>query len=375
VDNQGFIPVCEPLLAGNELKYVTDAVASGWISSTGGYVGKFEQAFADYLGVAHAITCNSGTAALHLACKALGLGQGDEVILPTFTMTASAFAVTYCGAMPVFVDCDRETWTLVPEQIAAKITARTRAIMPVHIYGHPCDMDPILEVAARHDLAIIEDAAEALGSDYRQRSCGTLGQAGCFSFYANKLVTCGEGGMVVTDSAAIAEQVHYYKNMCFPVGGDRNYRHAHIGYNYRLPNTAAAIGLAQVERAGDYLAMRRRNAAHYNNALAAIPGLTLPVEKDWAINSYWMYGILIEDDFGLARDQVMAGLLHKGIDCRCFFQPMHQQGSLLAYGCNGAGDFPVAEELARRGLYLPSGSGLSEKQIFYIAQSLAQLRS
>ena len=374
MDKQDFIPVCEPLLAGNELKYVTDAVASGWISSTGGYVRKFEQAFADYLGVAHAITCNSGTAALHLACKALGLGPGDEVILPTFTMTASAFAVTYCGAMPVFVDCDRETWTLVPGQITAKITARTRAIMPVHIYGHPCDMDPIRELAARHDLAIIEDAAEAIGSAYRQRSCGTLGRAGCFSFYANKLVTCGEGGMVVTDSASIAEQIRYYKNMCFPVDGDRDYRHAHIGYNYRLANTAAAIGLAQVERAGDYLAMRRRNAARYNDALAAIPGLTLPVEKDWAINSYWMYGILIEDDFGLDRDQVMTSLSRKGVDCRRFFQPMHLQESLLAYGCEGAGDFPVAEELARRGLYLPSGSGLCEKQIHYIARSLAQLR-
>ncbi len=370
-----FIPVCEPLLAGNELKYVSDAVASGWISSTGGYVSRFEQAFAEYLGVAHAITCNSGTAALHLACMALDLGPGDEVIMPTFTMSASAFAITYCGAMPVFVDCDRETWTMVPEQIAAKLSPRTRAIMPVHIYGHSCDMDPILELAARHDLAIIEDAAEALGSDYKQRHCGTLGQAGCFSFYANKLVTCGEGGMVVCDSATISEQVRYYKNMCFPVGGDRNYRHAHIGYNYRMPNTAAAIGLAQVERADELLAMRRNNASLYNQALGATPGLTLPVEEDWALNSYWMYGILIEDDFGIGRDQVMEGLRRHGVDSRCFFQPMHLQESLLAYGCEGARDYPVAEELSRRGLYLPSGSGLTENQILYIAQCLERLRS
>jgi len=210
VDKIDFIPVCEPLLAGNELQYVTDAVASGWISSTGGYVTRFEQAFAEYLGAAHAVTCSSGTAALHLACKALELGPGDEVILPTFTMTASAFAVAYCGAMPVFVDCDRETWTLVPEQIEAKMTPRTKAIMPVHIYGHPCDMDPILKIAGRQGLAVIEDAAEGLGSGYRQRACGTLSQAGCFSFYANKLVTCGEGGMVVTDSEVIAEQIRYY---------------------------------------------------------------------------------------------------------------------------------------------------------------------
>ena len=370
-----FIPVCEPLLAGNELQYVTDAVASGWISSTGGYVNKFEQAFADYLGVEHAITCNSGTAALHLACLALELGPGDEVIMPTFTMTASAFAVTYCGAMPVFVDCDPETWTLAPDQIQAKITPRTRAIMPVPIYGHPCDMDPILEIASRHNLAIIEDAAEGLGSAYRQVPCGSRGQAGCFSFYANKLVTCGEGGMVVSNSSAIAEQVRYYKNMCFPVGGDRNYRHAHIGYNYRMPNTAAAIGLAQVERADDYLGMRRHNAKLYNSALAGIPGLTLPVEKDWAVNSYWMYGILVDEEFGIGRDQVMAGLKHRGIDSRCFFQPMHLQECLLNYGCDGSGSYPVAEELAIRGLYLPSGSGLKKEQINYIAESLEQLRS
>src|SRR5262245_50657127 len=231
------IPVCEPLLLGNEVKYVTDAVSKGWISSSGGFVGEFEKKFAEYLGVRHAVTASNGTAALHLAIAAAGIGPGDEVLVPTFTMIASAAAVCYTGAKPVFVDCDEKTWNIDPAQLEARITKRTRAVMPVHIYGHPCDMDPIREVASRHGLVIVEDAAEAIGSRYKDRLCGGLGHLGCFSFFANKVITTGEGGMVVTDDDRLYDQVRYFKNLCFPLDGPRKYIHDHIGFNYRLPNT------------------------------------------------------------------------------------------------------------------------------------------
>nr|PZN24200.1 MAG: aminotransferase DegT [Pseudomonadota bacterium] len=301
-------------------------------------------------------------------------GPGDEVIVPTFTMIASAAAVCYTGAKPVFVDCEIDTWNLDVSAVRAKITPRTRAIMPVHIYGLPCDMDPLLEIAREHGLFVVEDAAEAIGSKYRDRPCGALGDVGCFSFFANKVITTGEGGMVVTNDAEIARKLRYYKNLCFPMEGPRRYVHEHIGFNYRMPNTAAAIGLAQLERVEEYVARRRRNAAAYNARLQGERGIRTPATRPWATNSYWMYSILVEDDFGRSRDEVMQELRARDIETRSFFVPMHEQRSLVEYGCNVSGDYSRAEYVSRRGLYLPSGSGLTDAQIERVCRELLALR-
>ena len=364
------IPVCEPLLAGNELKYVEEALTGGWISSAGPFVKRLEDEFARYLGVKHAVTATNGTAALHLACLALGLGPGDEVIVPTFTMIASAFAVCYTGAKPVFVDCERTTWTLDPARLEARITPRTKAVMPVHIYGHPCDMGPIAEIARAHKLALIEDAAEAIGSEYKGTRCGALSEIAAFSLFANKAITTGEGGLVVTSDPALDERCRYFKNLCFPLKAQRIYRHEDIGFNYRLPNTLAAIGLAQLERVDYYVARRRENARLYTERLKGLRGLTLQPELAWAKNSYWMYALLVEDELGMERDAVMRALDEKGIETRTFFIPMHQQPSLLRYGCSAEGDFAVSEDISRRGLYVPSGSGLTVEQIDVVCDAL-----
>lgn len=374
MSTEKFIPVCEPLLAGRELDYVREAVETGWISSSGRFVSEFEEKFAAFCGTKYAVTTNTGTAALHLACAAVGIGPGDEVIMPSFTMIATAFAVCYTGATPVFVDCERETWNIDVARIEEKITPRTRAIMPVHIYGHPCDMDPVLDIARRHDLLVIEDAAEVHGAEYKGKRCGSIGDMGCFSFFANKIVTTGEGGMVVTDSERLRDRCRYLKNLAFPLAGAREYSHQEIGFNYRMSNVIAALGLAQTERADEYVARRRRNAQLYRDQLADFPGITLQSEKQWAQGVYWMFGILIEDDFAIGRDQVIEMLRAEGIDTRVFFTPMHLQPSLKNYGCDCSGSYPVSEDIARRGLYLPSGSGLTEEQIVFIGRTLKGLR-
>ncbi|HEY4104875.1 MAG TPA: DegT/DnrJ/EryC1/StrS family aminotransferase [Polyangiaceae bacterium] len=373
MSEHAFIPVCEPLLAGRELEYVTKAVSGGWISSSGSYVAEFEREFAQYLGVPVAVTTTSGTTALHLALVAAGIGPGDEVIIPAFTMIASAFAVCYTGAKPVFVDADA-TWNIDPRLVEAKITPKTRAIMPVHVYGHSCEMDSLRKLASAHELLVIEDAAEAIGSRYKGELCGALGDMSCFSFFANKLVTTGEGGMVVARDERLGERLRYFKNLCFPLDGSRRYVHEEIGFNYRMPNVLAAIGLAQLERADFYLERRRANAARYNELLQNQRGIVTPPEAPWTTSSYWMYGILIGDEFGLARDEVMQKLKQAGIETRSFFVSMHRQPALAKYGCDMTGEYPVTDELSRRGLYLPSSSGLTDTQIARIAETLLALR-
>lgn len=375
MSEQSFIPVCEPLLAGRELEYVTKAVSAGWISSSGGYVKEFEQAFAKYLDVPCAVTTTSGTAALHLALVAAGIGPGDEVIIPAFTMIATAFAVCYTGAKPVFVDAEAATWNIDVAQIEAKLSPRTKAILPVHVYGHACDMDALERLAHEHQLLVIEDAAEAIGSRYRGKLCGAIGDMACFSFFANKLVTTGEGGMVVTRDERFVERLRSYKNLCFPATGPRRYVHDDIGFNYRMPNVLAAIGLAQLERADFYLECRRKNAAYYDSRLSGQRGITTPPSAAYTLNSYWMYGILIEDDFGLSRDEVMTRLQAAGIDTRSFFVSMHRQPALAKYGCDVSGAYPTTDALANKGLYLPSGSGLTEAELARVADVLLSLRS
>ena len=366
------IPVCEPWLDGNEVAYVTDAVRSGWISSSGEYLRRFEEGFADYCGVRHGIGVTNGTTAVHLALAAFGIGPGDEVILPDFTMIASAFAVCYCGALPVFVDAEPVAWNMDVAKIEEKLTARTKAILAVHIYGHPTDMDPLRELAAGRGIAVVEDAAEAHGSLYKGRKCGSLSDLAAFSFYANKVITTGEGGMVVTSDDALADACRRKRNLAFPTAGARTYRHEEIGFNYRMSNLQAAIGLAQLEKIDQYVAARRSNAARYDALLAAVPALRRPAELPWARNTYWMYGVVLEDGAPISRDDLARRLADDGIETRPFFVPMHLQPALRRYGADCSGSYPVATRLGERGLYLPSGSNLAPAQIEYVCERVAR---
>jgi perosamine synthetase len=289
------IPVCEPFLNGNELKYVTEALETGWISSSGKYIQEFENAFSKYCDVSYGVCTTSGTAALHLALVTLGIGPGDEVIIPSFTMIATAFAVCYTGAMPVFVDADPFTWNMDIKKIEEKISKKTKAIMPVHIFGLTCDMDPILALAKKHQLFVVEDAAESHGALYKGKKAGSLSDIGVFSFFANKNITTGEGGMMVTANSSYAQKAKYYKNLCFPTDGKRTYLHEEIGFNYRLSNLHAALGLAQVEKADEYKEMRIKNAALYRQSLANVPGIVFQ-QYDAGIyeNVFWMNAVKID---------------------------------------------------------------------------------
>jgi perosamine synthetase len=359
-----FIPVCEPTLEGNERTYVLDALDTGWISSAGAYVARFEEAFAAYCGVVYGIAVCNGTAALHLALTAAGIGKGDEVIVPDFTMISSAFAVCYADALPVFVDAEPGTWNIDPEKIEEKITSRTKAIMPVHIYGHPCNMSKILDIAARHSLFVIEDGAEAHGAEWEGKRAGSFGHVNAFSFFANKNITTGEGGMVVTDNPQLAEKCRYYKNLCFPLHAPRTYIHDDVGFNYRMSNLLAAIGLAQVEKADLYRSMRIRNAGLYRRYLSSVPGITTQPQKDGYVNVYWMNGVVVDPDrYGRARDELAAHLKASGVETRNFFVGLHRQPALGKYGCPSTGNFHVTDTLARQGLYLPSSSHLTAKEI------------
>lgn len=372
------IPVCVPTLLGNERKYLLDAIDTNWISSAGKYIPLFEKAFSKYCGVKHGIAVINGTSALHLALTALGISKGDEVIIPDFTMISCAFAVCYSGAKPVFIDVEKETWNINPDKIEEKITNKTKAIMVVHIYGNPCEMKKIKEIADKHNLKIIEDVAEAHGTEYYGKRCGSIGDIACFSFYANKIITTGEGGMVITNNNELSKKCRYYKNLCFPLNEPRKYLHKDIGFNYRMSNLHAAIGLAQVEKADKYIKMRRKNNSLYRKYLKDIPGITFQTEKQTTKNVYWMNGIVINPkEFGLSRDELIIKLKEKSVDSRPFFNGMHKQLSLKQYGCDCKGKYPVSDWLAENGLYLPSGSGLKEediRKIFKIIKKLAKNR-
>jgi perosamine synthetase len=365
------IPVCVPFIGEKELEYVVDCIKTNWISSKGRYVEEFESKFARYCGCTYGISTTSGTTALHLALASLGIGPGDEVILPASTMIATAFAVVYCGAKPVLVDAEQETWNVNVERLEEKITDKTKVIMPVHIYGHPCDMDPIMKLARDHDLFVVEDAAEAHGAEYRGKKVGGFGDVNCFSFYANKIITTGEGGMVVTNDEEIAERARLLKDLAH--SPDKRFLHTAVAFNYRMTNIQAAIGLAQFERIEELVERRRRNAQLYNRLLQGIKGIRLPPEKEWARNVYWMYGILIEDEFGMSRDALMQKLEQKGIETRAFFMPMHEQPVFQAMGLFHDERYPVAEELAKKGMYLPSSSGLKEEEIKYISATIKEI--
>ena len=365
------IPVCTPVLAGNEIKYVNDAVESGWISSSGTYVPAFERAFAAYCGARHAIAVCNGTAALHLALTAMGIGPGDEVVIPDFTMAASAFAVCHTGASPVFIDSDATSWNIDVSAVESAITPATKAIMPVHIFGNPCAMQRLNTVAKQHNLLVLEDAAQAHGATYNGKRAGALGDIAAFSFFANKNITTGEGGMVVTNDDTLAERCRYFKNLCFPLRGARLYLHEDIGFNYRMSNMHAALGLAQTEKAEDYRTMRIRNGLLYRTLLSSVKGIAFQEEERGGGCVYWMNGILVHpDEYGRSRDELTAHLARLGIETRNFFNGMHRQPALKKYGCDCNGSFPVSDRLADNGCYLPSGSGLTEDEITYICEAI-----
>jgi len=360
------IPVAEPDLKGNELKYVTDCVVTEWISSLGKYVRAFEERMAEFCGRRYAVSACNGTAALHLALVTLGIGPGDEVIVPSLTFVATANVVSYTGATPVFVDSERDYWQLDPSLLEGLINERTKAIIPVDLYGHPTDMDAINAIAQRHHLYVIEDAAEAHGALYKGQPCGSFGDISCFSFFGNKVITTGEGGMLLTDDADLCERARFLHNHAMST--TERYFHPEIGYNYRLTNVQAALGLAQAERLDEFVRIKRDNAALYAEHLADVPGITLAPEADWARNVYWMYSILIDEDYPISRDAFQIALKERGVDTRPFFRaihtmPCHQREQ----------SFPVAEQLSARGVNLPSSVKLTPEQIEYICQQIAEL--
>ncbi|HOF00475.1 MAG TPA: DegT/DnrJ/EryC1/StrS family aminotransferase [Spirochaetota bacterium] len=362
-----FIPVCEPYLNGNEKDYVLEALQSGWISSSGKYIKLFEEKFAEYCGAKYAVCVINGTMALHLALVSLGVGKGDEVIIPDFTMIASAFAVCYTGAKPVFVDADKKTWNINADLIEEKITEKTKAIMPVSIFGNPCDYDKINRIAQKYNLLIIEDAAESVGAEFKGIKTGALADITAFSFFANKNLTTGEGGMITTNSEEFYNKARYYKNLCFPLDGNRNYIHNDVGYNYRMSNIHAAIGLAQVEKADYYKELRIKNGNLYKKYLSEIEGVVLQETTRDSLNVYWMNGLSIEEDkYGRTRDELINHLNNNKIDTRLFFVGMSKQPSLRKYGCDCLGGYPVTENLSKNGFYLPSASSLTEDKIKYI---------
>jgi perosamine synthetase len=366
-----FIPVAAPMLVGNEKAYVTDCLESTWISSSGQYVGRFESEFADFCGVKYAVACCNGTAALHLALSALGVGPGDEVIVPTLTFVATANAVVQCGARPVFVDSEAETWNMDPTLIAAKITPRTKGIVVVHLYGHPVDMDPIMSTARRHGLFVVEDAAEAHGAEYKQRKVGSIGDLGTFSFYGNKIITTGEGGMVTTNDSTLATKVRQLKGQ--GIDANRRYWFPIIGYNYRMTNVAAAIGLAQLEKSQWHIGRRLEVAGWYRDLLRAVPGVTGQGEQQWAKHAYWMFTVMLAEPVQLQRDDVISMLLQDGIETRPVFYPIH---ILPPYAHSSPGEsFPTAERIAERGISLPTWAGLNYDDVSYVCSSLAECLS
>ena len=357
---RSFIPVAEPVLSGNEKKYVCECLESGWISGSGKYVEAFEEKFAHFCGVTNAIAVANGTAALHVALLALDIKAGDEVIVPDLTYIASSNAVAYCGAKPVFADVNSATWTLDPEDVARKISSRTKALMPVHLYGHPAEMNQIIKLAEQHKLYVVEDAAEAHGAEYENRRVGSLGDIATFSFYGNKIITTGEGGMVVTNDQELARKVRLLKGQGMDTS--RRYWFPVIGYNYRMTNIQAAIGLAQLERIDWFIERRREVAQWYDNLLKEFSVINTPVEASWAKNVYWLYSVCLPEEYN--RDLLIAQLMEEGIETRPFFYPLHHMPPYL--DDNEEANCPVAVRLAARGLSLPSSATLTKEDVTYI---------
>ena len=367
-----FIPVNEPLLNGNEKKYLCECIDTGWISSEGPFVKQFEEKMSAQVKRKYGIAVANGTAALEVAVQALGINAGDEVIMPTFTIISCAMAVTKLGAIPVLVDSDKDTWNMKVEDIEAKISSRTKAIMVVHIYGLPVEMDPILQLARKYNLKIIEDAAEMHGQMYKGQPCGSFGDISTFSFYPNKHITTGEGGMIVTDSEELAERCRMLRNLCFKK--DVRYVHDEISDNYRFTNLQAAVGLAQLERLDEFVKMKRDMGKYYTENLKDLEQIQLPVTStDYADNIYWVYGIVFKENVTVSNREVTKMLAEKGIGTRTFFWCMHEQPVYHSQGLFSEEQYPCAEFLARKGFYIPSGLALSEAQMERVVTAVKEV--
>lgn len=364
-----FIPVNEPLLNGNEKKYLCECIDTGWISSEGPFVKEFEQKMSAGVNRKYGIAVSNGTAALEVAIQALGVKGGDEVIMPAFTIISCAMAVTKVGAVPVLVDSDLQTWNMNTEEIEAKITPRTKAIMIVHIYGLPVEVDRVLALAEKYNLKVIEDAAEMHGQTYNGRPCGSFGDISTFSFYPNKHITTGEGGMVMTDDEELAERCRMIRNLCFRK--DVRYVHDEISDNYRFTNLQAAVGLAQLERLDEFVGKKRRMGSYYTEKLREIDGLILPLEKtDYADNIYWVYGIVLDKNINVDNKVMQKLLAEEGISSRTFFWCMHEQPVYQKQGLFANETYPNAEYLARKGFYIPSGLALTEEQMEQVVKGV-----
>lgn len=367
-----FIPVNEPLLNGNEKKYLCECIDTGWISSEGPFVKEFEEKMSAAVGRKYGIAVSNGTAALEVAAQALGIGKGDEVIMPAFTIISCAMAVTKLGAVPVLVDSDPNTWNMKTDEIEAKITKRTRAILIVHLYGLPVEVDKVLDLAEKYDLKIIEDAAEMHGQTYKGKPCGSFGDISTFSFYPNKHITTGEGGMVVTDDEKLAERCRLIRNLCFRK--DIRYVHDEISDNYRFTNLQAAIGLAQLERLDEFIERKREMGKYYTERLQNIKGLMLPVERtDYAENIYWVYGLVLEKHVPIDNRAMQKLLADENIGARTFFWCMHEQPVYRDSGLFSGEAYPNAEYLARKGFYIPSGLALTKEQMDTVIAALDRI--
>lgn len=367
-----FIPVNLPLLDGNEKKYLLECIDTGWISSEGPFVRRFEEQFATRVGRRHAIAVTNGTAALDAAIEALGIGPGDEVILPTFTIISCITQIVRSGGTPVLVDSDPFTWNMDVNRIEARITPRTKAIIAVHTYGLPVDMEPVLALARAYGLKVIEDAAEMHGQTCRGKLCGSFGDISTFSFYANKHITTGEGGMIVTDDDELAETCRSLRNLCFQP--QKRFVHERLGWNLRMTNLQAALGLAQLERLDEFAAKKRAMGARYTALLKDVPGLQLPLAKTvFAENIYWVYGLLLSKEVPFDAEEAMKRLGARGVGTRPFFWPMHEQPVLQRMGLFRGEHYPVAELLARRGFYVPSGLALTAAQIDTVGGEIDKL--
>jgi perosamine synthetase len=354
------IPIMEPLLDGNELAYITECIKTGWISSQGNYVKQFEKMFAEFCQMPYALAVSNGTVALHLALETLGIGKGDEVIVPDITFAASINAVIYTGATPVLVDITSDTWTMSLSSLEKAITKKTKAIMPVHLYGHPCQMDEIISLAKKHKLFIIEDCAEAIGSQYKDKPVGSLGDIAIFSFFGNKTITTGEGGMIVFRNNQLYEKANLLRD--HGMSKQKKYWHEHIGYNYRMTNLQAAIGVAQMERAEKFIEKKRKLAERYNSILSAYKGIILPSEASWAKNSYWLYTAIIDKKFGISRNELLSKLLKNGVETRPVFYPLHIMPPYKKYIRKNQ-NFENSIYVSENGISFPSSVTISETEI------------
>ncbi len=357
-----FIPVNEPLLNGNEKKYLCECIDTGWISSEGPFVKEFEQKMSATVGRKYGVAVSNGTAALEVAAQALEIGEGDEIIMPTFTIISCAMAVTKLGAVPVLVDSDINDWNMNVDEIEAKINDKTKAIMIVHIYGLPVQVDKVLELAKKYNLKVIEDAAEMHGQTYNGKPCGSFGDISTFSFYPNKHITTGEGGMVLTDDEELAERCRSLRNLCFRK--DIRYVHNEISDNYRFTNLQAAVGLAQLERLDEFVEMKREMGRYYTEKLQSVKGLQLPLSKTvYADNIYWVYGLVLNEDIKVDNREIQKLLAQEGIGTRTFFWCMHEQPIYQNRGLFKNEHYKNAEYLARKGFYIPSGLALTKVQM------------